>query len=143
MSTKRLVVVGNGMAGMACLGEILKYEPNFDVTVFKNTAFLVLTCDMPALDRAALRSLLDFHEPRRMLTIYSMPDGTEQPFPGVYEPALLSMLREKIKQEALSMKSIFKELPEKKVVLWGGEPEILRNINHPPLSGSVAFKSFQ
>ena len=31
---KRLVVVGNGMAGMACLEQILKYEPRFAVTVF-------------------------------------------------------------------------------------------------------------
>ena len=31
---KRLVVVGNGMAGMACLEQILKYAPQFQVTVF-------------------------------------------------------------------------------------------------------------
>jgi nitrite reductase (NADH) large subunit len=31
---KRLVVVGNGMAGMACLEQIIKYEPKFDITVF-------------------------------------------------------------------------------------------------------------
>jgi nitrite reductase (NADH) large subunit len=31
---ERLVVVGNGMAGMACLEQILKYEPAFAITVF-------------------------------------------------------------------------------------------------------------
>ena len=31
---KRLVVVGNGMAGMACLEHILAYAPRFQVTVF-------------------------------------------------------------------------------------------------------------
>jgi nitrite reductase (NADH) large subunit len=31
---KKLIVVGNGMAGMACLEQILKYAPQFDVTVF-------------------------------------------------------------------------------------------------------------
>jgi len=31
---KRLVVVGNGMAGMACVEQILKYAPRFDITVF-------------------------------------------------------------------------------------------------------------
>ena len=31
---KRLVVVGNGMAGMACVEQILKYAPQFDITVF-------------------------------------------------------------------------------------------------------------
>jgi nitrite reductase (NADH) large subunit len=31
---RRLVVVGNGMAGMACVEQILKYAPRFDITVF-------------------------------------------------------------------------------------------------------------
>jgi len=31
---KKLVVVGNGMAGMACVEQILKYEPRFRITVF-------------------------------------------------------------------------------------------------------------
>jgi hypothetical protein len=31
---KRLVVVGNGMAGMACLEQILKHQPRYQVTVF-------------------------------------------------------------------------------------------------------------
>ena len=31
---KKLVVVGNGMAGIACVEEILKYEPRFDITIF-------------------------------------------------------------------------------------------------------------
>ena len=31
---KRLVVVGNGMAGMACLEQVLAYPPQFHVTVF-------------------------------------------------------------------------------------------------------------
>ena len=31
---QRLVVVGNGMAGMACVEQILKYAPRFDITVF-------------------------------------------------------------------------------------------------------------
>src|SRR6187401_180155 len=31
---ERLVVVGNGMAGMGCLEQILKYDPPFQVTVF-------------------------------------------------------------------------------------------------------------
>ena len=30
----RLVVVGNGMAGIACVEQILKHAPKFDITVF-------------------------------------------------------------------------------------------------------------
>ncbi len=39
MSKKRLVVVGNGMAGMACLGEILKREPDLDITVLSEEPY--------------------------------------------------------------------------------------------------------
>jgi nitrite reductase (NADH) large subunit len=31
---KKLIVVGNGMAGMACVEQILKYSPQFEITVF-------------------------------------------------------------------------------------------------------------
>ncbi len=31
---KRLVVVGNGMAGVACVEQILKYDPQFAITIF-------------------------------------------------------------------------------------------------------------
>lgn len=32
--TERLVVVGNGIAGVACVEQILKYAPKFDITIF-------------------------------------------------------------------------------------------------------------
>src|SRR4051812_16546449 len=31
---KQLVVIGNGMAGVACIEQILKYEPKYEITVF-------------------------------------------------------------------------------------------------------------
>lgn len=39
MSRQRLVVVGNGMAGMACLDAILGYEPDFEVTVLSEEPY--------------------------------------------------------------------------------------------------------
>ena len=36
---RHLVVVGNGMAGMACLDEILKRKPDFRITVFSEEAY--------------------------------------------------------------------------------------------------------
>ncbi len=39
MAKKRLIVVGNGMAGMACLNEILKHEPDLDVTVLSEEPY--------------------------------------------------------------------------------------------------------
>ena len=37
---KHLVVVGNGMAGVACLEQILKHAPRFDITVFGDETHL-------------------------------------------------------------------------------------------------------
>lgn len=37
--SKRLVVVGNGMAGMACLDQILKKKPDFDITVLSEEPY--------------------------------------------------------------------------------------------------------
>ena len=39
MEPKHLVVVGNGMAGMACLDAILKRKPNFKVTVLSDEPY--------------------------------------------------------------------------------------------------------
>ena len=35
MSGRRLVMVGNGMAGLACLDAILQRDPSWQVTVFE------------------------------------------------------------------------------------------------------------
>ena len=66
------------------------------MTVFKNTAFLVLTCDMPALTRSALFGLLVQHKPRCPITAYRAEDGRVQPFPAIYEPSLLGVIHKKI-----------------------------------------------
>ena len=31
---KKLVVVGNGMAGVACVEQILRHKPKFQITIF-------------------------------------------------------------------------------------------------------------
>ena len=37
--SKHLVVVGNGMAGMACVDAILKKEPDFNITVLSEEPY--------------------------------------------------------------------------------------------------------
>src|SRR5438552_16297272 len=34
VAMKKLVVVGNGMAGVACVEQVLKYDQRFDITIF-------------------------------------------------------------------------------------------------------------
>ncbi len=37
---ERLVVVGNGMAGVACVEQILRHSPKFDITIFGNETYV-------------------------------------------------------------------------------------------------------
>jgi nitrite reductase (NADH) large subunit len=54
---KRLVVVGNGMAGVACVEEILKYAPQFSITIFGDETHVnynrILLSSVLAGERAA------------------------------------------------------------------------------------------
>lgn len=49
MEKKHLVVIGNGMAGMACVDQILKRQPNFKITVLSEESYynynrILLSC---------------------------------------------------------------------------------------------------
>ena len=97
---------------------------------FKKTSFVVLTCDMPALTPGVLQGLLDRHEPSRLLTFYSTPDGFDQPFPGIYEDSLFGVIKEKIKMDDLSLHGLLDGTPTRKRILWKGSSAFFRNINY-------------
>ena len=99
------------------------------MTVFKNTTFLVLSCDMPALTPQVLSELLTKHEPCCPITAYSTQDRGVQPFPAVYEPSLLGIIREKLKKNSLSMLGLFEEVPNKKIISWAGDSALFCNVN--------------
>ena len=99
------------------------------MTIFKDTAFLALTCDMPALDPAVLKRLLDERDTTRELVFYSSAEGPAKPFPGVYEPSVLRAIRDKLKDNDLSMAGLFKQVASKKTVDWKGDPNVFCNIN--------------
>ena len=100
------------------------------MTVFKNTSFLILTCDMPALTSEALSRLLAAHESAAQITLYSMKDGSSQPFPAIYEPSLLKTIKQKILRDELSMRSLLDSTPAPKILEWKGDAEVFCNVNH-------------
>lgn len=99
------------------------------MSIFKNTAFLVLTCDMPALTPAVISDLLKDHKPHFGATVYSIDGSSIEPFPGIYDPLLFEIIRDGLKSDDLSMQSLLDKVPAKKVVLWKGDPAIFSNIN--------------
>ena len=100
------------------------------MTVFKNTPFLILTCDMPALTSEALSGLLGAHESTAQITLYSLTNGSSQPFPAIYEPSLLSTIKQKILRDELSMHSLLGSTPAPKVVEWKEDAGVFCNVNH-------------
>jgi len=100
------------------------------MSFFRNTSFLVLSCDMPALTRDALEELLNQHEPSRQLTFYSTPDKAKQPFPGIYEASLFDIIEYKINYGDLSMHGLLEAVPQRKKVQWQGNPAVFHNINY-------------
>ncbi|MBI4549868.1 MAG: NAD(P)/FAD-dependent oxidoreductase [Candidatus Omnitrophica bacterium] len=64
MNRKKLVVIGNGMAGMSCLDEILKRRPDFEVTVLSEEPYY-------NYNRILLSSVLAGEKPLDEITINS------------------------------------------------------------------------
>ncbi len=98
------------------------------MSFFKETPFLILTCDMPALTPAALSALLSAHQKENAVTIFHTSDGQIQPFPGIVEPSLFQTVRERLFQDQLSMQGLLESVPAK-VILWQGATEVLVNVN--------------
>ena len=97
--------------------------------VFKETAFLVLTCDMPDLTGVVLSDLLKEHRPEFSATVYRI--GTQlQPFPGIYEPSLLVSIRAYLKEEKLAMRDLLDLAPAKQTIIPRCPREVFNNINY-------------
>lgn len=138
LQLKPIVVTRRG-ANYPLAGCVVIYDKLFEkgplgglytaMSVFKNTTFLVLTCDMPALTPAVLSDLLAVHEPHFEITAYSTESGL-QPFPGIYEPSLFETVRNNLKQDKLSIQDLLDRVPTKKMISWEGGLEVFCNVNY-------------
>ena len=99
------------------------------MSFFKETQFLILTCDTPALTPAALSALLSAHGKENTATVFRVADGQIQPFPGIYGPSIFQTVRERLFQDQLSMQGLLEVLSNKNAISWQGNPEIFANVN--------------
>ena len=100
------------------------------MTVFKRTPFLILTCDMPALVPDVLSGLLYAHRTEDRITLCSSRDRGPQPFPGIYEPSIFNVVKEKIIRDDLSMRGLLQAVPARKTLEWEGNPAVFCNVNY-------------
>lgn len=98
-------------------------------SLFPAMSLLVLTCDMPALTLSSLKRLLDHHDGRCAVTLFSNEKGCFEPFPGVYESRLSGLIQQSLGKNALSLHHFLNRIPAKKVLSEKSSPDLFFNIN--------------
>lgn len=101
------------------------------MTVFKDTPFFVLTCDMPALDASVLIPLLKAYQKNPQLTHYRTSAQVYQPFPGIYVPELLPRLSARIVIGRLGVQDFIRSVSRVNAVAYDGAPGVFMNVNFP------------
>lgn len=100
--------------------------------VFRNTDFVVVTCDMPGLYPAAIVELLAGQSPNGRLTVFSLnPRLGPEPFPGFYPASIFPQICSHLCQEQLSVRSLIDAVEPKRVLPWLADPAVLSNVNTP------------
>jgi molybdopterin-guanine dinucleotide biosynthesis protein A len=102
------------------------------------TDILVLTCDMPLLDRPHLSLLLEAYRRHGLTTVFRTEYGALQPFPGIYTASLYPLIRERLFQGKLSLLGLLDAVPYKQVIPWRGQPHPFMNVNRPKDLASLA-----
>lgn len=85
---QKLVVVGNGMAGVACVEQILRHSPQFDITIFGDETHVnynrILLSSVLAGEKAdhdIVLNSLEWYERNhinlRLLPVYSRQGGRD------------------------------------------------------------------
>ncbi len=91
-------------------------------------AWLVVACDLPYVDRGAIRRLVENRNPFKMATCFkSAPSHLPEPLCSVYEPKIRIRLLENLGMGNLSPRDIFMNSPVKTVDQT--ECENLENVN--------------
>lgn len=105
-------------------------------------AWLVLACDMPAVDRASLESLIAARDPRRGGTAWRGPDrGLPEPLCAIWEPATLARLAAVARESGNGPQSLSESLNERpnlspRALLAAADP-LLLNPARPAALNSV------
>ncbi len=99
------------------------------MSVYPGTRFIVLTCDMPALNASALRTLLSYDQAEDIVAFSHQ--SSLQPFPGIYSFSLFELIIRRLLREDTSMMGLIKEVENKAILSWEGDSAIFANINHP------------
>jgi len=96
---------------------------------FPEAAWLVLACDLPLLDEATLRQLIDARDSSANATVFaSRHDGLPEPLCAIWEPSSHALLKQRYEDGSYCPR---KALIQSRIVLLPAPGEALDNVNTP------------
>ncbi|MCC6279689.1 MAG: NTP transferase domain-containing protein [Saprospiraceae bacterium] len=104
-----------------------------------NTAWLVVACDLPLLDEATLRFLLENRQPRRVATTFESPfDQMPEPLITLWEPKSYAVLLSFLAQGYSCPRKVL--INSDTLVLQAPRPEALTNVNTPEEAEKIGME---
>lgn len=130
-------------AGYQALTDIAEYAgqgPSAAIasafTRYPDATWLVVACDLPLLDTATLRHLLDHRDPLKIATTFASPyDGLPEPLITIWEPAAYTILLSKLQEGYKCPRKVL--INNDAAILQPPYPDALTNTNTPEEAGKV------
>ncbi len=111
-----------GLGPMGALLSAFRQQPD--------SAWLVVACDLPLLDEAALRHLVSHRNPSAIATAYRSPEsGFPEPLVAIWEPRSYPILLQFLAQGYSCPRKVLINSPVQ--VLDAPNPDVLMNVNTP------------
>lgn len=96
---------------------------------FPEAAWLVVACDLPLLDEATMRQLIDARDASANATAFtSRHDGLPEPLCAIWEPSSHALLKQRYEDGSYCPR---KALIQSRIVLLPAPGEALDNVNTP------------
>ncbi len=96
---------------------------------FPHAAWLVVACDLPWLDSAALEALVAARNPFRQATAFLQSDGAPEPLCTIYEPRIYRVALGRLAEGRTSLRSLLRS--DVSTLLEPPCPEALRSLDTP------------
>jgi len=96
--------------------------------LFSDQAWLVLACDLPLIDSAAIASLIQRRDPLKIATAFTSPQDTlPEPLFAIWEPESYPILKEQVAQNRLSPRKVL--IRQQVALIDSFDARMLTNVN--------------
>lgn len=99
------------------------------MTLYPNTAFLVLACDLPFVTLRTIETLISNRNPVKNATSYKNSDGLPEPLCSIYEPKSKQKFFELLASDHLCPRKVL--MNSEIVLIENNHTKELENINYP------------